>query len=270
MTTPKSGSRFAKRPAETGKNMFIDAHSHLDRYKDDLKQSLDEINQHRIFTISNSMDIKSYERNLEIAAKSSFVLSTFGVHPWNAAEYVNRLKDLDSAIAQSPMLGEIGLDYHKKVIAIAPKELQKSVLREILVIAKKYQKPVTIHCRYAWRDALVLIEEAEVEKAVFHWYTGPSSVLKDIVCLGYFISATPAAEYHQEHRRAVKAVSLENLLIETDSPVSYGTELKWRAVPADTLRTLKAVAEMRGASAQELAQTTTNNAIKFFDLPFRT
>ena len=87
---------------------------------------------------------------------------------------------------------------------------------------------------------------------------------------GYLISATPAAEYHQEHRRAVKAVALENLLIETDSPVSYGTELRWQAEPADVLRTLKAVAELRGINEQRLAQITTNNTIKFLDLPLET
>lgn len=43
-----------------------------------------------------------------------------------------------------------------------------------------------------------------------------------------------------------------------------------KSEPADTLRTLKAVAEIRGAGEQELAQTTAKNATKFFDLPLGT
>ncbi len=85
----------------------------------------------------------------------------------------------------------------------------------------------------------------------------------------YYISATPAAEYHQEHRRAVKAAPIEKLLLETDSPVSYGMEVRWRAEPADTLRTLKAAAEAREFNEVELARITTDNAIKFFDLRLR-
>ncbi len=92
------------------------------------------------------------------------------------------------------------------------------MLKELLKIAKIHKKPVIIHSRYAWRDALSSVEEAEIEKAVFHWYTGTSSVLKEIVSQGYFISATPAVEYHEEHRRAVKEIPLERLLLETDSP----------------------------------------------------
>lgn len=134
-------------------------------------------------------------------------------------------------------------------------------------MAKKHRKPVIIHSRYAWRDALTLAEEARIEKAVFHWYTGPTSVLRDIVQRGYLISATPATEYHHEHRRAVKDVALENLLVETDSPVRYGLEAKWQAEPADVLRSLKAVAQLKGIDEPELARITSNNAIRFFVLP---
>jgi TatD DNase family protein len=60
------------------------------------------------------------------------------------------------------------------------------------ITTEDYHKPVSIHSRYAWRDALTLVQEAQLEKVVFHWYTGTSSVLRDIVSQGYFISATPA------------------------------------------------------------------------------
>ncbi|MCK4722199.1 MAG: hypothetical protein KAT75_02790 [Dehalococcoidia bacterium] len=38
----------------TGK-MLIDAHTHLDMYEEDLESALEEMVQHRIFAISNSM-----------------------------------------------------------------------------------------------------------------------------------------------------------------------------------------------------------------------
>jgi hypothetical protein len=92
--------------------MLIDAHSHVDRYdlvdEQALGSALSEITQHGILTISNSMDLPSYKRNLEISEMCRLVLPTFGVHSWNAPDYADRLDDLSEAIERSPMLGESG------------------------------------------------------------------------------------------------------------------------------------------------------------------
>jgi TatD DNase family protein len=210
---------------------LIDTHCHLEEIEN-LRAVIDRAKSTGLIgIIAVGSDYQSNGQILEITEKyKGFVYPALGFHPamLNTSRIDRNLEFIEEHIAEAKGIGEIGLDYHKKIIAMAPKELQKSVLREILVIARKHRKPMIIHCRYAWRDALSLVEEAGMEKAVFHWYTGPSSILRDIVSLGYYISATPAAEYHQEHRRAVKAVSQEHLLIETDSPVSYGTELRWQ------------------------------------------
>ena len=251
---------------------LIDSHCHLEEIEN-LNAAIEKAKSVGVIAIiAVGSDYQSNKQILEIAKKySGFVYPALGIHPSriDSSKVDQTLQFIEDHLAEAGAIGEVGLDYHKRVVASAPKELQKSVLTDILAIAKKHHKPVIIHNRYAWQDSCTLVEKAGVEKAVFHWYTGPTSTLRDIVSKGYAISATPAAEYHSEHRRAVKAISLENLLIETDSPVDYGTELRWRAEPADIIRTLKAVAEARGIGEQELAQITTNNAIKFFGLPFR-
>ena len=86
--------------------MLIDAHAHLDKYEEALEAALAEIEQHRIFTISNSMDLPSYHHNLEIAEKRDWVLPTFGIHPWNAPTYADCLSELSPLIERSPVLGE--------------------------------------------------------------------------------------------------------------------------------------------------------------------
>jgi len=91
--------------------MLIDVHCHLDRYTEDPEHALEQIKEHRIFTITNSMDLPSYMQNIKIAAASDLILPVFGIHPWNASEYVGRLDGLDWAISESPLIGEIGLDY---------------------------------------------------------------------------------------------------------------------------------------------------------------
>ena len=120
-----------------------------------------------------------------------------------------------------------------------------------------------MHSRYAWKDCFHLVKESGVEKAVFHWFTGFSSVLREIIEAGYFISATPAAAFSEKHQRAIARAPLENLLLETDSPVEY----QWKkAEPADVFRTLEAVAKIKGVEREDVAEITTENALKFFDL----
>jgi TatD DNase family protein len=144
--------------------------------------------------------------------------------------------------------------------------LQKQVFGQLLNIAKEHDKPAIIHSRYAWKDALQMVQNAGVGKAVFHWFTGFSSVLKEIVDSGYLVSATPAAEYHEEHRRAIREAPLPKLLLETDCPVTYGRETRYESQPTDILRSLKAVADLRGVAEAEIADETTKNAIQFFSL----
>jgi TatD DNase family protein len=163
-------------------------------------------------------------------------------------------------------IGEVGLDYHKRVRAVADKERQREAFKAMLDLARRYDKPVSVHSRYSWKDSFDLVKESAVEKAVFHWYTGFSNVLREIIAEGYFISATPAGEYHDEHRRAIKETPLESLLLETDSPVSYGRETRYESRPSDIIRSLKAVAQIKGLEESIVAQRTTSNAIRLFGL----
>ena len=250
---------------------LIDTHAHLEEI-DNLEQVIAEAKSANVMAIIGvGSDYQSNQKVLELAqAYKGFVYPALGWHPWNlkSSEIDRNLEFIEANIGQVVGIGEVGLDYHKRVRAVAEKDLQQRVLREILEIARRYKKPVSIHSRYAWRDALSLVEEAQLEKVVFHWYTGTSSVLRDIVSRGYFISATPAVEYHEEHRRAVKEIPLERLLLETDSPVVYrrGSEFEYEARPADVLRALKGAAGLKGVSEAQIAEVTTNNALKFYGL----
>jgi len=250
---------------------LIDTHAHLEEVEN-LERVIAEARSANITAIIGvGSDYKSNQKILHLAqVYRGFVYPAIGLHPYNLrdSEIDRNLEFIEANIGQAVGIGEVGLDYHKKVRARAEKDLQKCVLREIFKIARKYKKPVIIHSRYAWRDALTLVEEAELQEVVFHWYTGTSSVLRDIVSQGYFISATPAVEYHEEHRRAVKEISLDRLLLETDTPVVYrrGSEFEYEAKPADVLRALKGVARLKGVSEAQIAEVTTANAVRFFGL----
>ena len=73
--------------------MIIDAHTHLDEYINydnggELeKRALEEIISNKIISLSCSMDIPSYHRNLKLADECGFIIPCFGIHPWRAGNY---------------------------------------------------------------------------------------------------------------------------------------------------------------------------------------
>jgi len=250
----------------------IDTHAHLDELSD-LDLMLKEARESGVIAIvAVGSDYQSNVEILEISQRyGSFAYPALGLHPWQLAnikssQIDDNLRFIERNITRVVAIGEIGLDYDKRVVKVAPKDLQKDVLRHLLNLAKKYAKPAIIHSRYAWKDSFQLVQDAGIDKVVFHWFTGFSSVLRDIISSGYFISATPATEYHEEHRRAVKETPLDKLLLETDCPVTYGREAKYESKPADVIRSLKATAELKGVDEATIAEQTTRNAIEFFSL----
>jgi TatD DNase family protein len=250
---------------------IIDTHAHLEELEN-LEAAVQKAKEAGLSAIiAMGQDLKTNNRSLEIAAQyPGYVYPALGWHPWNLKkdEIQTNLDFIKANLSRVVAIGEVGLDYNKRVREVADKDLQKRILREILTIAAENDKPVCLHTRYAWRDAFDLVREAGIKKAVFHWYTGTSSVLRDIIESGYYISVTPAVSYHEEHRRAVKETPVQQLLLETDSPVTYarGREGEFMATPADALRSLRGAAEIKGISEQALAEATTQNARRLFGI----
>ncbi len=251
---------------------IIDTHAHLEEYEE-LEPVLEVAKTAGLIAIiAVGSDTASNKHVMDIAeAHRGFVFPALGLHPWNinVKNIEHDLEFIELHASKAIAIGEIGLDYHKKVLALNNKDIQKLVLSKILAIAGKNQKPVLLHSRYAWKDCFSSVSSAGIENAVFHWYTGPSSVLRDILTHGYFISATPAIEYHSEHRRAVKETPLDRILLETDSPVTYarGRDIEYKAQPSDTRRSLEGTAKIKDISVSDLAKITTTNAIQLFGLP---
>jgi TatD DNase family protein len=253
------------------KYRLVDTHAHLDEIDDIDHVMSDARAAGLVAVIAVGIDIKSNAKTLELfRLYPGFVYPALGWHPENVreTEIDANLEFIEANIEKAVAVGEVGLDYHKRIRASADKELQKRAFRELLKIARDHDKPALIHSRYAWRDAFDIVNEAGLGKAVFHWYTGTSSVLRDIISRGYYISVTPAVEYHEEHRRAVKEAPLDRLLLETDSPVVYarGREGEFQSRPADAVRSLRGAAALRGMSEAEMAEITMENAGRLFGI----
>jgi TatD DNase family protein len=248
---------------------LFDGHTHLEEIRDP-SGAIARAGESDVFSIVTvGSDYDSNERALEISGRyeRTVVYAALGIHPWKlkAGQLEETLRFIEENVGKAVAVGEIGLDYWIKRARNDPseRELQKEVFGRLLALARTYKKPAIVHCRGAWEDCFNLVIEAQVHKAIFHWFSGPMEILEKVLGHGYFISATPAAAYSEKHQRAISRAPLENLLLETDSPVAYeGKE----AEPADVFKTLEAVAKIKGVKKEEVAEITTLNASKFFNL----
>ena len=254
-------------------NVLVDTHAHLDEIED-CDAAIERARLAGVAgIIAVGQDLNSNKKTLELAARyTGYVHPALGLHPWaigslDAAQLEENIKFIADNLHRAVALGEVGLDYDKRVLKGAGKEAQKELLGRLLALAIIHGKPVSLHSRYAWKDALEEAKTAGVKKLVFHWYTGLSSTMDELIEAGYYISATPAAEYHDEHRRAIREVPVERLLLETDCPVHYGREQRYRSQLSDVLRSLKAAAQIKGIDENGLARITTANATGLFVLP---
>lgn len=241
---------------------LIDTHAHLNEIED-VEAALRRARQAGVSrVVAIGMDRESNRRTLELAAQFPGVVHpAIGYHPWSieAAQVDQELAFIAANLGCCVALGEIGLDYRAK----AKKPLQWEVLARLLPLARASGLPVILHCRFSHERTLRMAQEAGVEKAVFHWYSGSIAVLDGIIAAGYHISATPALLYSPQHQAAVKHAPIERILIETDAPVEYQGKATG---PADVLLTLRELSKIKNMDEAEVAERTSSNAREFFSI----
>ena len=248
---------------------LIDTHAHLSDLED-LEAALQRALDAGVYAIvAVSANMETSVKTLRIAEEHpGYVYPALGLHPTEiGADYQDVLTFIEEKIKNCVAVGEVGLDFWRRKGEPGKTEDERQrqiyVYTKQLEVARRHGKPALIHGRGAWETVYSVAESVGVSKALFHWYTGPLGTLKALLDRGYLVSATPAVEYSKAHRAAIREAPLEQLVLETDCPVVYRGA---PSEPVDVLRTLKAVAELKGIPEEEVAEKTTRNALDFFNL----
>lgn len=203
--------------------MYIDAHNHLELYEDRIEEAINCINKNNILTLACSMDIKSYIKNKEICKKSNLIIPTFGIHPNNANDYSDCLEKLDEYIIESPIIGEIGLDFHW-IEDKSTYHNQIKVFEYFLKKAKDYDKVVNVHTKGAEEEILNLLRKYDIgNNTIIHWYSGDISYLKKLIAIGCYFTVSVDIPYSKVTQEIVKYIPIDKILAETDGP----TALQW-------------------------------------------
>lgn len=202
--------------------MYIDSHTHLDFFKDNIETAIDEINKNKIITLANSMDIESYIKNKEYSKKSKYIKPCFGIHPWKASQFNGNFKELIPYIEESELIGEIGLDY-VWVEDTSTYEKQREVFNFILEESIKRNKIVNLHTKGAESDIYSMLKKYNYGRAIIHWYSGEMDTLEKFIDLGCYFTISVDIGYSDITYDILDKIPLDKLLVETDGP----TALEW-------------------------------------------
>lgn len=241
---------------------MIDTHAHLEGL-DDPRAALARAWEAGVEAVAAvSMDADSGRLALQLASEDKRIWPCLGLHPWQVAEdsWHGQVSFVAQNIHLASALGEVGLDYKKKI----KKQTQQAALAAQLELASGQGLTALVHCRYSECRVLSMLREAGV-RAVFHWFAAPD-LLPQVLEQGHFISATPSVAASPPHRAAVKACPLERLLLETDTPVPHGNK---ETEPARVIETCGLVAELKGLTEAEVAAVTSANAKSLFRVPIQ-
>lgn len=252
------------------------AHDSFDDDRDEMMRRAADAGVTRMIVTGSSDD--SNTQSAALAEASNGVLfSTAGVHPHHASDYtddsdalIRKLVAKDVVVA----VGECGLDYFRN---FSPRDAQLDAFQRQLDIAKETGLPVFLHQRDAHDDFVELLEPAlpHISRAVAHCFTGEHESLREYLALGLYIGVTGwiCDERRGKHLHdIVSIIPDDKLLIETDAPYLMPRTLRpkpktRRNEPAYLVEVLRVVAEARDQSVEHVAQITTANAERFFNLP---
>lgn len=230
---------------------IVDAHCHYYAYREEEYRKFGNIT---IAAVSE--DYKSSVKTCALSKRLSNIAPFIGIHPWNINDSINEeLIQIISLINNEKVagIGEVGLDFR---FSNAPKELQTKLFEEFCKIASEKKLPLNVHAYSAWREALAIAVKNEVRAVLFHWYTGPEDLLKEIKDHGYFISINPTVTIQPRQRRIIEKASDESILTESDGPYVYRSI---RLDPSMIRNTLGIISQIRKLSIDEVSQLISNN-----------
>lgn len=160
-------------------------------------------------------------------------------------------------------VGEIGMDlYWDKTF----EKEQREAFGYQLDLARKYDLPVSVHCREAMAPTLEIIEAHPGVKGVMHCFSGTYEDASRVLDAGMALGVGGTVTYKNNPLKDVlQQVGYDRIVLETDapylSPVPYrGKRNESAYVGLVACR----LAEIYGTTPEEVAAVTTRNARALF------
>jgi TatD DNase family protein len=251
--------------------MLIDTHCHLDSeyFPEGADETLARARKEGVtgFVCIGVGSLAQAQSALDLATRRADVWATVGVHPHDAAAFDSAHEAELLRLAQAPRvvaIGEIGLDFHYDH---SPRERQEEVFRRFVQLARQLKKPVVIHTRSAPEQTLRILDEERAADVggLIHCFSEDKAFATRALDLGFDLSFSGIVTFKRavEIQEVAAWAPADRILVETDSPYLAPVPLRGkRCEPAHVVHTARFVAGLRGATLEEIAEQTSQNAAR--------
>jgi TatD DNase family protein len=239
--------------------MLVDAHTHLDHYDAaTLETVMAEIERFSVKSIAVATDVPSYQKTIAIAGRSPLIVPVFGIHPAQAARWVDRLDELAPFLAETPMFGEIGLDFHW-VEDQQTYPAQRQVFTFFLKAAQAQDKPVNLHTKGAEAEIADLLARYSLRRVIVHWYSGPDGPFYELLSLGCAFTVGVEVLHSESIAALVQQITLERLLTETDGTSGLAWLTGETGMPHHIEPVLERIATLKGVDVPTVREVVASN-----------
>jgi TatD DNase family protein len=253
--------------------MLIDSHCHLDfpDFEAERDAIVDRARAAGVgLMVTISTRVRKFDRIKAIAEAYPNVFCSVGTHPHNADEELDIGTDELVRLAEHPKvvaIGEAGLDYFYDN---APRDAQATGFRTHIAAARETGLPLVIHARDADDDIAEILRD-ETGKGAFpfilHCFSSGRALAETGIGLGGYVSFSGILTFRksEELRAIARDLPRDRLLVETDAPYLAPTPYRGkRNEPAYVAHTAAVLAETVGVNEAEIADITTENALRIF------
>ena len=255
-------------------NLF-DSHCHLEngRFESDLPDVMARMEDAGVRRcILAGSDMETSEQIVKMTQQYANVYGVVGIHPHDAKTWTD---DCAQQIADWTKeerivgVGEIGLDYYYDH---SPRDVQQEVFVKQLLLARQLDLPAVFHVRDAHGDVLSILRahRNELPAGVVHCYSGSVESAREYLDMGFYISFAGPITFKNANKLldAAAYVPADRILVETDSPYLAPVPMRGRRnEPTFVQYVAQKVAELRGVTAEEMAQTAFENTCRLFRIP---
>jgi len=248
---------------------MIDCHTHLEQKdydpdRDEVIGRCESAGLKAIITCcAHPDDIDVTMRMLE--KYPNFIFATASIHP----EYIAGISDewlgKILSLLRDPRVvgvGETGLDFK----AAETEELRKrqaELFKKFIDVAEESKKPLVIHARGAFKEAIDVLESNGAKRVVMHFFSARDQ-LKRVINNGWYITVNTTVYRSKKMKKIVRDIPIERILLETDAPW-LGLEGR-RNEPSAIKGVAEKIAEVKKCSFSEVWYQCGKNAVEFFGL----
>lgn len=255
--------------------ILIDSHAHIytKEFKEDIHDVIErsrEAGVERIYM--PNIDHESIEDMMELAEKySRYCIPMMGLHPCSVGkDFEKQLYEVEELVAKEKFcaIGEMGTDlYWDKTFF----EQQKEAFKIQSELALKHDLPIVIHCRESIDETIELVKPFADRglKGVFHCFTGSVEQAELIIGMNFKLGLGGVTTFKNGGMEPViKKVSLEHIILETDSPYLAPTPNRGkRNEPVYVKLVAKKIAEVLDKEVEEIGEITSRNSKNLFKYP---